>query len=97
MTSCRINNLDTCASAGGGPSGFGRAIPRKLRSHISTCSRGGVVQDFLATPPRPLHQRRLRSFFLMSRPPPPPAEEGSSHNDTPCVSRGVQRLIHRQL
>ena len=28
-----------------------------------------VVQNFLATPPRPLHQRRLRCFFLMSRPP----------------------------
>ena len=39
------------------------------RSHISSRRRGGVVQDFLSTPPRPLHQRRLRCFFLMSRPP----------------------------
>src|SRR4030095_10361415 len=57
------------SSAGGGPSGFGRAIPRKLRSHISSRRRGGVVQDFLTTTPRPLHQRSLRCFFLMSRPP----------------------------
>ena len=44
-------------------------VKRKLRSHISSRGRGGVVKDFLATPPRPLHQRRLRCFFLMSQPP----------------------------
>ncbi len=46
-----------------------RAIPRMSRSHISRAA--GVVwfQDFLATPPRPLHQMRFRCFFLMSRPP----------------------------
>jgi hypothetical protein len=31
--------------------------------------RSGVVKQFLATPPRPLLQRRLRCFFFMSRPP----------------------------
>ena len=31
----------------------GCAIKRKLRSHISSRRRGGVVQNFLTTPPRP--------------------------------------------
>ena len=40
------------------------AHQEKSRSLISSCRRGGVVQDFLTTPPRPSAT-------------PPPAEEGS--------------------
>src|SRR4030095_9843151 len=32
-------------------------------------ARVGVFMVSVAPPPRPLHQRRLRCFFLMSRPP----------------------------
>ena len=69
MVTLRKERHRVPSSAGGGPSGFGRAIPRKPRSHISSRRRGGVVQNFLATPPVRCHQRRLRCFFLMSRPP----------------------------
>ena len=45
---------------------------RSRKSCEATLARAdGVVwsRNFLTTPPRPLHQRRLRCFFLMSRPP----------------------------
>src|SRR5207244_2558568 len=29
----------------------------------------GVVESWITQPPRPLHQRKLRSIFLVSRPP----------------------------
>jgi hypothetical protein len=39
--------------------------------------RGGVVQQFLSTPPRPLHQKEASLLLLDVASTPPPAEEGS--------------------
>jgi len=43
----------------------------KFREATKTRADGVVARgtNFHAGPPRPLHQRRLRSIFLMSRPP----------------------------
>ena len=52
----------------------GCAVKKKSRSHLSPRRRGGVDKPNTfcgPTPPRPLHQRWLRSFFLdvVSTPP----------------------------
>ena len=47
----------------------------------------------LTTPPRPLHQRKLRDIFLDVAATPPPAEEGSSRNATLVFHVLGQRLI----
>ena len=54
------------SSAGGGV-----AARSRISREASLVRADGVVwsRNFLATPPRPLHKRRLRCFFLMSRPP----------------------------
>ena len=65
----------------------------KKSREASLVRADGVVwsRNFLTTPPRPLHQRRLRCFFLMS---PPPLLGACPCNRQNAVFGGSERLAH---
>ena len=75
---------------------------RSRESCEATLARAdGVVwsRNFFTTPPRPLHQRRLRCFFLMSRPPLLLLRRGAPMRVTSAIRASLRRMqipeVHR--
>ena len=75
----------------------GCAVKKKSRSHLSPRRRGGVDKPNTfcgPTPPRPLHQRWLRSIFLDVASTPPQLRRGVPFG---CFATFIEKSAHPEF